>query len=367
MHELFMNYVMTLATSLCFFMFIRNYKSSLMGNIFRYFIAGNFLVLGVVATEFCEACFAPPIYEQANWQRYVFAILAYILRPAIAYILLLVFLKGRKTKYRLLLMVPLIVNVIFLLISPFCGIVFSFNETNNYIAGPLSLLPAVIGGIYLTMFLVFSAIRTKKEHSSELIPAISIVIMCFLAIYLESRRSIIGALPQASIIGMTFYYMFFAIIHYNTDSLTDAYGRSKFHVDSAIDGLKYLIIFDVNGLKLINDNQGHAAGDASLQSFSHSIKSVLPLKATIYRIGGDELAILYFGATEQDVVSLLEKIENSVDPKKLPYGYSYGYDSYTFRNEFNSAYKIADKMMYDNKNTFWAKYKKEHNTIEPVR
>ncbi len=321
------------------------------------------IVLGVVITEFTEACFAPPIYaEKANWQRYVFSILAYILRPSIAYVLLHVSIREQKKKHMILLALPLIINIIFLLISPFCGIVFSFDETNHYVGGPLTFLPTIIGAIYLIMFLTFCAVRSKKLHTSELIPAVPIVIMCFLAIYLESRHGIIGALPQASIVGMLFYYMFFAIIHYNTDSLTYAYGRSKFHTDAEINSFKYFIIFDVNGLKHINDNKGHIAGDVALRSFASSIRSVLPMKATLYRIGGDEMGILYFGASEQDVIDLLEKIKEAVNLEELPYGYSYGYASYTSGNSFNSAYKIADKMMYNSKNAFWENNKKENGT-----
>ncbi len=280
-------------------------------------------------------------------------------RPTMVYVLLLVSLRGRELKVYLCSALPLAINALFLIISPFTHLVFFFNANNHYSGGVLKFVPILVSGIYLVTFLVFSYIRSKKKHNLEVVTTIPIALMCCIAVYLESSQDLLGSLPQASIVGMIIYYMYFCIDAYNVDTLTGASRRNKFHHDAELNGAKYFILFDVNGLKRINDDMGHTAGDTALKSFATSILHVCPLKACLYRIGGDEFGILYFGATESDVVDLLLKVRSAINHEDLPYGYSCGYAFYNKGADFNAAYKEADDMMYSQKNDFWVEFR--HN------
>ena len=51
-------------------------------------------------------------------------------------------------------------------------------------------------------------------------------------------------------------------------------------------------IVDLDGLKVINDNYGHAAGDAALVSLVAVLRSVLREADTLYRTGGDEFVVV---------------------------------------------------------------------------
>lgn len=53
-----------------------------------------------------------------------------------------------------------------------------------------------------------------------------------------------------------------------------------------------LILFDVDGFKLINDRFGHAAGDACLQSIADRLWAGFHDALMVARIGGDEFAVL---------------------------------------------------------------------------
>ena len=59
----------------------------------------------------------------------------------------------------------------------------------------------------------------------------------------------------------------------------------------APDGLAYLSI-DLNGLKEVNDNSGHDAGDRLLLGAAECIKASFGERAKHYRIGGDEFVVL---------------------------------------------------------------------------
>ncbi|NBB24196.1 diguanylate cyclase [Porphyrobacter sp. SLTP] len=80
------------------------------------------------------------------------------------------------------------------------------------------------------------------------------------------------------------------------DQLTGALNRKAFF--EAIEsggsrtGLTVLVYADVDGLKLINDQFGHDAGDRALGGLAHRIKSAIRKDDIFARIGGDEFAII---------------------------------------------------------------------------
>jgi diguanylate cyclase (GGDEF)-like protein len=53
-----------------------------------------------------------------------------------------------------------------------------------------------------------------------------------------------------------------------------------------------LILFDIDGFKLVNDRHGHAAGDACLQSIADRLCAGFNDALMVARIGGDEFAVL---------------------------------------------------------------------------
>ena len=80
------------------------------------------------------------------------------------------------------------------------------------------------------------------------------------------------------------------------DQLTGALNRKAFF--EAIEsggsrtGLTVLVYADVDGLKLINDQFGHDAGDRALSGLAHRMKNTIRKDDIFARIGGDEFAII---------------------------------------------------------------------------
>jgi len=64
---------------------------------------------------------------------------------------------------------------------------------------------------------------------------------------------------------------------------------------------------DVNGLKKINDNLGHEAGDELLAAIAKKIITIFQ-EAGCYRFGGDEFIILSFDKSETDFQNKLQKL-----------------------------------------------------------
>jgi len=78
-----------------------------------------------------------------------------------------------------------------------------------------------------------------------------------------------------------------------------------------------LMFLDVDNMKELNDDHGHAAGDAALQSVARALQEVLRNADTLSRIGGDEFVALAVGpldgaarmAIEQRIHSYLTRPE----------------------------------------------------------
>lgn len=62
---------------------------------------------------------------------------------------------------------------------------------------------------------------------------------------------------------------------------------------AARDGSEFgLLIIDMDGLKAINDNYGHRAGDAAICEVAHRASQALRKSDTIARLGGDEFGVI---------------------------------------------------------------------------
>ncbi len=122
--------------------------------------------------------------------------------------------------------------------------------------------------------------------------------------------------------------------------------------------IKFAIaMFDVNNLKLINDSQGHDAGDAYLIRACHLICDVFK-HSPIYRIGGDEFVAVLSGDDYVHYKDRLEEMNNRMSPysKELPLPDGYvsiacGISAFDPDTDhfIQDIVKRADEEMYKNK------------------
>jgi len=73
-----------------------------------------------------------------------------------------------------------------------------------------------------------------------------------------------------------------------------------------------IVAMDLNGLKTVNDNQGHAAGDAMLRRAGEVLSKASGDKGAVCmaRIGGDEFVALMPGSDERAAASLRDRIDS---------------------------------------------------------
>lgn len=69
-----------------------------------------------------------------------------------------------------------------------------------------------------------------------------------------------------------------------------------------------IVMIDVDGLKTVNDELGHAAGDAKLRAVARRITSALRSGDNSYRIGGDEFVLVLPDLCPEDVHDVMDRV-----------------------------------------------------------
>ncbi len=116
------------------------------------------------------------------------------------------------------------------------------------------------------------------------------------------------------------------------------------------------LIIDLDRFKEINDTLGHCHGDRVLQCLCPRLNACVRRTDTVARLGGDEFSILLDGATAQEALLVVEKIESSiaapilVGEHSLSVGASIGIALYPAHGEdWDTLLQHADIAMYEAK------------------
>lgn len=103
-----------------------------------------------------------------------------------------------------------------------------------------------------------------------------------------------------------------------TDALTGLLNRRRFMADlehevnlsRRLRAALSLVYIDVNDFKAINDNHGHAVGDAVLREIGELLHHTGRRDIDFcYRLGGDEFALLLIGVTVQQAEDMLHRLQ----------------------------------------------------------
>ena len=282
--------------------------------------------------------------------RTITTMIGHILRPYIIYVVILILAYETK-KERLLIAIPAIFNTIVELSALFGGLAFAYNEANEFVRGPLGYVPHICSALYLVLFLNLSVRFFKERNYMEAGIILAMVIVCGIAVTLESVWGHYGVLRTAISLSITFFYLYFCTQSFKRDALTKVLNRHCFYLDSDKNKGKMMAVLsvDLNNLKKINDIQGHAAGDEAIYTTADCIRKNLIKGCTLYRTGGDEFMVLCQknAATVEQLQAMIENIY--AEMKKTPYQCAIGMAEYIEGESFNSLCARADEAMYQKK------------------
>ena len=152
------------------------------------------------------------------------------------------------------------------------------------------------------------------------------------------------------------------------DTLTTLYNRLYFeHEMKRIENESLfpagVIMCDVDGLKLINDNLGHAAGDELIKEASAMIREAAS-GHVVARIGGDEFAVLVASADFTEVKAIATKLRTAMiqyneGQQEFPVWISVGWAATDKPDSVANLLKEADRRMYEDKMRYASKNREE--------
>lgn len=143
------------------------------------------------------------------------------------------------------------------------------------------------------------------------------------------------------------------------DTLTGLYNRAAFErqlkrLDHEGPFPAAVIMADLDGLKQINDSQGHESGDRLIQAAAELLASSFRNNDIVARIGGDEFAVLLPGIPHEMAQNRYERLQHRIElfselPENPTVSLSCGMVEITGQGETADALRRADQLMYQQK------------------
>ncbi|WP_374536153.1 sensor domain-containing diguanylate cyclase [Chitinimonas taiwanensis] len=107
------------------------------------------------------------------------------------------------------------------------------------------------------------------------------------------------------------------------------------------------LVVDLDGLKRVNDQHGHAAGDALIRRTAEALRRAIRAGDVLARLGGDEFGILGIECSRSEGEALLARVRQILHELALPA--SVGLAPREPAQGLLAAWKSADQAMYADK------------------
>lgn len=111
-----------------------------------------------------------------------------------------------------------------------------------------------------------------------------------------------------------------------------------------------ILVFDINGLKTVNDTLGHQAGDKYIREGCNSICKIFR-KSPVFRIGGDEFVVVAQGDDLSNLECLIDQVELMNRRNQADGGVVIAVGSAKAGRcrDIRSVFERADELMYEDK------------------
>ncbi len=184
-------------------------------------------------------------------------------------------------------------------------------------------------------------------------PSIEFFVLAFFLVLIFAIVFAIGWFKAVEVANDLYKKLEEALLHSTIDHLTGVLNRRGIlkEVWQAMNlvrrGEQSTVAFiDLDGLKKINDAEGHAAGDELLKNFTSFLQSHLRTADRFGRMGGDEFLVVFYQLDKAGAQRVMEKLQKSSN------NFSFGLceiESSDDEKVVEDIVHFADQEMYKNK------------------
>jgi diguanylate cyclase (GGDEF)-like protein len=315
-----------------------------------YFYAVSAVALSIVA-EMLSVGFTAPnsLHRLINM---ISCVIGFGLSPLIALLMVNAF-GSEHTKLRWPVLLPGLFNLLLVLLSPFYGLIFHISPLNEYGRGPLFRVYVFAYLFAIAIFLV-GALRARKIYQSR-----NRTVLIGLLFITLLGTTIQVLMPQVLLSWSTITIVMILGYTYHVDLLdkhdvvTRLFNRRAYenHLRRLqAEGRGWIILFDIDDFKLVNDSLGHHYGDLCLQTIAGIIRESYSAVGCGYRIGGDEFSVLCTCADEQEILEANSKFVENIrlarnGDTRIPL-VSLGHAWYDSSLELNEVVEAADRQLF---------------------
>ena len=299
------------------------------------------------------------------WHKLI-TILGYNVRITLMLSLIFIEIREESHKAKMILHIPAFVNIIITFLGLFTDLLFTYADNGDFVRGPLGFTPHAVSLIYSAILFIYGIHILKYDRWRETVVVCISTVLSLLGTGVETVFMLRGILIGVISLVVAFFYMFMHVEYFKRDILTGALNRVSFYADTKnLESKDMVAVFsiDLNDLKIINDTQGHSAGDDAIRGAAQVIRKSLIKGMHFYRIGGDEFVIVSVGIDK----SVIESTEMTLraDMMMSTYKFAMGCAFMEDDEVFEDVYKRADREMYLNKRMM--KGERRKNLQKPVQ
>ena len=286
-------------------------------------------------------------FEGAWAFRRVTSFLNFACSPLIPLLLYKIYSKRKMSKWFYL---PAALNLLLCTVSIFYKVVFFISTENTYDRGIFFFIPFATSLLYIAIIFFRPAKYQIQSKRVERMLLLVIIGLLLFSMYLEIVFKMRLLVWNSTAAGLVLYYLLLNIHNFALDPLTGAYNRVMYN--NALEGVSgdtpcLLALIDINDFKQVNDLYGHVAGDRCLIEFTEVLNRCFQGCATVYRIGGDEFALLSKGRAREKFGKCLELARKDAGEKDIRF--ACGVADYDGVGDIEETQRQIDKRMYENK------------------
>ena len=270
-------------------------------------------------------------------------------------IALIIYALVKRTHWYIL--IPAIILTIINIISIFTGVVFSVDDEGTLKRGVLGYLPYIGVGGY-SIVLIYVLVKQSSKQVSEILPIVflAFALLTGLIFPLIMGKDYSKIFCTTIAIALFVYYVFLILQLTKKDALTGLLNRQAYYAllkNNAKD-ITAIVSIDMNGLKVINDTEGHLAGDLAITTVANCFLDASKSRQSVFRLGGDEFVIICKKTSEEELKELVDSIKEIVSKTKYSVSIGYCYNNSQVK-DLEEMVKISDQMMYADKAAYYEK------------
>lgn len=274
-----------------------------------------------------------------------------------------------EKKWLITFSIPILIETIMILLSPYTHWYFYIDSENMYHRGSLYLVQAVIGLgyiIYAYVYTIIKMIRTNQAtRKRECHIILGFILLPFITSLLQAKFYGLPLIWIGTTISILMFFVSAQNSQLSLDALTGLNNRGKLdiYLEEKVNSHKpntylYVIVLDIDKFKDINDKYGHVEGDNALTALAKILhKTCENGKDFVARYGGDEFTLVCVRKGTDDINPLLSRLNELIDqynrisnkPYSLSVSYGYAKLDGTKEKSVEDLKREADHHMYMHK------------------